>query len=301
MSKIAAFYYTQTGQGRTILESICRPLAAAGHEVIYKKIVPKTNYPFPWSANSFFQAFPESREGIPCLIEEMNLNDAADAELVIVAYQPWFLSPSIPILGFFRDAAIRQYLNGKRIVTVNGCRNMWIMAQAKVKSYIAECGGMLVGNIVLQDHHANLLSVITIVRWLLYGKKEKTGLFPVAGVSPEDIDHARVFGEVISESLATSGISTLQEKLLQQGAVRYKPSIAFIERTGHRIFGFWAKWILRKGAYGTVNRAFRLKLFMYYLFFVLYVVSPVGLCFFYLTYPFRYKAIRRDRQIQCDV
>jgi hypothetical protein len=301
MAKVAAFYYTQTGQLCEILQSLCRPLEEAGHQVIYKEIVPEVSFPFPWSSDEFFQAFPESREGIPCFVRPLDLSDVADAELVIVGYQSWFLSPSIPVHSFFQDAAIRRFLKGKQIVTVNGCRNMWIMAQQKVKAYIEQSGGKLVGNVVLQDMYPNLVSVITIIRWLMYGKKEKSGLLPAAGVSPEDISHASAFGQIISKALVNNGFSSLQEELMRQGAICYKPSIAFIEKTGHRIFGLWSKFVLRRGAYGAPERTLRLKAFKYYLFVALYLVSPVGLLFFYLTYPFRYKAIRKDRHLQCYI
>jgi len=297
--KIAAFYYTQTGQGLEILRSICRPLTETGHEVVYVEIVPETSYPYPWSSDAFFQAFPESRQAIPCPVQMPDLSDAADADLVMIAYQSWFLSPSIPVNGFLRDARIRSFLKDKPVVTINGCRNMWIMAQAKVREHIISGGGRLIGNIVLQDRYSNLVSVITIIRWLMGGRKEKSGLFPAAGVSAEDITHASVFGQTIAEALAASDFSTLQEALMQNDAICYKPAIAFIEKTGHRIFGFWSAWILGKGAYGAPERSFRLKLFKYYLFAVLFLVSPVGLLFFYLAYPFRYKAIRKDRRKQC--
>jgi hypothetical protein len=301
MMKIAAFYYTQTGQGLEILRSVCRPLAAAGCEIIYKEIVPETKFPYPWTYDAFFQAFPESREAIGCLIRPVLLDDIADANLVIIAYQPWFLSPSIPIHGFFQDKRIRGYLNGKNVITVSGCRNMWIMAQKKVREYILQCGGKPAGNIVLQDRMPNLISVATIVRWLIDGKKTKSGILPGAGVSQKDIRRASLFGDVISNALVFfehSGFSGLQEKLVQKGAIQYKPSLAFIERAGHRIFGVWSKFVLKKGAYGSPRRAFRLKLFKYYLFTVLYLISPVALMLFYLCYPFRHKAIRKDRVSQ---
>jgi hypothetical protein len=299
MSKIAAFYYSQSGQGTDILQSVCRPLTAAGHEVVCKEIAPETAFSFPWSGNSFFEAFPESREGIACPLRKIELGDVQDAALVIVVYPAWFLSPAIPVNAFFQDESIRAFLNGKHIVTIDGCRNMWVMAHQKVKTYVAQCGGKLSGNIVLQDMHHNLVSVITIVRWLMGGRKEKKGVFPDAGVSAADIEHAAVFGETIADALAGAGFSGLQERLMQQGAIYYKPNIVFIEKAGHRIFGIWSKFVLRKGGYGAPERAFRLKLFKYYLFAVLYLVSPIGLAVFYLTYPFRIKAIRKDRQRQC--
>jgi hypothetical protein len=297
--KIAAFYYTQTGQTLEILHSVCRPLTEAGHEVVYKPIVPETPFPFPWTYDAFFQAFPESRQGIACAVRRMEFDDVTDAELVVIAYQTWFLSPSLPVQGFLKDETARAFLRGKNIVTIDGCRNMWVMSHAKVRASIEQCGGTLIGNIVLQDLHLNLVSVVSIIRWLIGGRKEKSGIFPAAGVSPKNIDGAAIFGALIVRALADADLRNLQEKLLLSGAIKYKPDIVFMEKAGHRLFGIWSKFILRKGGYGAPQRAFRLKLFKYYLFVVLYLISPVGLLVFYLTYPFRYRAVRKDRLKQC--
>jgi len=41
------------------------------------------------------------------------------------------------------------------------------------------------------------------------------------------------------------------------------------------MFGIWARMILKKGGYGDSARESRLKLFKYYLFAVIYLVSPL--------------------------
>jgi hypothetical protein len=300
MAKIVAFYYSQTGQGLDILQSVSRPLINAGNEVIFKEIVPETPFPFPWTAESFFQAFPESRQGVGCPIQPIDLSDVQNVALVIVVYPTWFLSPSIPTHGFFQDPAIREFMNGKQVLTIDGCRNMWVTSHTKVQSYIVQSGGKLVGHIVLQDRNFNLVSVVTIIRWLFGGKKEKSGIFPAAGVSPEDVKQASVFGSIIAKVIAScSGFQTLQENLMANGAIRYKPHIVFIEKTGYRMFGLFSKWVMKKGAYNAPQRRFRLKVFRYYLFTVLYLVSPIGLLFFFLALPFRHKAIRKDKLLQC--
>jgi hypothetical protein len=286
MAKVAVFYYTQTGQTLQVAQSVCSPLAAAGHTVVYKEIVPERPLPYPCSGKAFFQAFPESRAAIPCGIHPIDLSDVLDADLVVIAYQVWFLSPSLPFHAFFQNAAVQQYLKGKTIITVSGCRNMWVMAQTKVQAYIREAGGKLAGNIVLQDRHHNLVSVITVVRWLLYGKKEKSGLWPAAGISPADLAHAAVFGEIIAAVWRAGNWAQLQEQLVAAGAICYKPAIVFMEKAGHRIFGIWSKFILRQGKHSASRRAFYLKIFKYYLFLVLYLIAPIGLLFFYLTWPF---------------
>lgn len=295
--KIAVFYYTQSGQALDIARSICKPLEGEGGNVIYKAIEPETQYPFPWSCWTFFETFPESRLGIPVGgIKDIDFSDIEDADLVIIAGQTWYLSPSLPILSFFKDEKVKSYLNGKNIVNVVGSRNMWVIAQLKIRKYIHEAGGSYVGNIVLRDKAPNLIGIITIVRWLFYNKKEATRWLPAAGVSDKDIQDASRFGDAISKTMEANSWDTLQQNLVSKGAADYLPSVVFVEKAGHRIFGIWAKFIRKKGGYQDKKRSFRIRLFCYYLFFVLYVISPFGLLVFYLTYPLRIKAIKKDKR-----
>lgn len=297
--KIVIFYYTQTGQALAIAESVCRPLAEAGHEVVRKEIAPEEPYPFPWTAMEFFQVFPESRLGVPCKLKAIDFSDAEDADLVVVAGQCWYLSWSTPLHAFFQSEDVKKYLKGRAIVVTMGCRNMWAMTQRLTRSYIREAGGRYAGFISLQDKAANLISVITIVRWLLYNKKEATRLLPAAGVSPEEISRAAVFGRLIRDALDRRDFSGLQDALMREGAVTFLPTLWFIERNGHRLWGRWAAFILRKGACRDAAREAWLRVFCVYLFFVLYVVSPVGMTVFFLTYPFRRASLRKARRELC--
>ncbi len=297
--KIVLFYYTQTGQALQIAEKICMPLMQAGCEVLRKEIIPETPFPFPWSAMDFFQVFPESRMGVPCQLKPIDLSDVMDADLVIIAGQSWYLSWSVPIHSFFQSPEIQAYLKGRDIVVTMGCRNMWVMTQQLTREYIRTCGGHYVGFISLQDKTPNLISVITIIRWLLYNKKAATRLLPAAGVSLKDIENATCFGEIIQEALESDHFAGLQEKLMKKEAVSFLPTVYFIEKNGYKLWGQWARYILQKGTYNDPKRKPYLRLFSYYLFFVLYVVSPIGMIFFYLAYPFLRKYFQRTKQEVC--
>jgi hypothetical protein len=293
--KIAVFYYTQSGQALQIAQNVCHPLEKADNEVIYKSIEPENPFPFPWTCWSFFETFPESRLSIPTgKLKEIDFSDVNNAELVVISGQSWYLSPSLPIQAFFQDEKAKSFLILNNIVHISGCRNMWVMAQRKICEYIYRAGGHYVGHIVLQDKKPNLVSVLTIIRWLFYNRKEATRWLPAAGVSDDDIKNASRFGDVINETLVKGNWNDLQTNLMHEKAVEYKPGIVFLEKTGHKIFGIWANFIRKKGGYQDKKRALRIKLFCYYLFFVLYVASPIGLLVFYLTYPLRIKSIKRD-------
>ena len=294
--KIATFYYSQSGQALSAAKSICKPLG----NVIYKQIVPLQNYPFPWNKDEFFDIFPETRLGMPPSgIQPMDLTEIEDADLVIIVGQSWFLSPSLPLQSFLTDKGVRQYLQGKNVVFVNVCRNMWLMTGRKIKSDIKEIGAHLVGHIVLQDREQNLVSALTVVRWLMFGKKKASWMLPDAGVSETDIERASRFGEIIRNACEKNNLESLQTNLLSAGAIHYKPSVLFLEKVGHRMFGHWARFIRKKGGFGDPRRHLRVNLFFYYLLTVLFVVSPFAQLFFFLTYPFQ--RVSRHRIEDCSL
>lgn len=296
--KTVCFYYSQSGQAKAVAENICKPLQGEHDAVVYKQIVPQQYYPFPWNKDEFLNAFPESRLGMPPSgIEPLELDDVQDADLVVVVGQSWYLSPSLPIQSFFMDEAVRNYLANRKVVFVNACRNMWLMTLAKIKEYLHDCNAQLVGHIVLQDEAPNLVSVITIIRWLMYGKKEPTAVLPPAGVADKDVERADRFGMIIKTHLADGTLSSMQDDLLAAGAVHYKPSVMFVESVGHRIFGVWAPIIRKKGSFGDPKRRTLQNLFFAYLLTALFVVSPFGVLFFYLTYPFR--GIAKKKEAAC--
>lgn len=297
---VAVFYYTQTGQALAIARSLCAPLEAAGCRVVTREIRPVTAYPYPWSSEAFFQVFPESRLGIACAIDPVDLSGAvAEADLVIVAGQSWYLSLSTPLHAFFQSPEVRAYLHGRPVVFVNGCRNMWVMTQSETRRYLREIGARYVGFIELHDKAPNLVSVLTIIRWLFYGRKEATRLLPAAGVSQRDVADADRFGLVILRTLYDGQWEQLQERLMREGAVTFIPHLYFIERNGYRMWGRWAHFVRGRGGAGDPRRRGRLRLFKAYLFFVLYAVSPFGLLFYWLTYPLRRATLKRAQREVC--
>lgn len=60
------------------------------------------------------------------------------------------------------------------VITLIGCRNMWLMAQEKVKKLLAESEAKLIGNVVKVDQSNDWASFITTPLWMLTGKKKKS-------------------------------------------------------------------------------------------------------------------------------
>lgn len=294
--KALVVYYTQSGQLKNIVDSVCKPLTD-DFDFVYEELMPTPAFPFPWKGMSFYQAFPESVKEIPCQLEPFAFNPEDDFDLVILAYQPWYLSPSIPFTAFLQSAAAARVLKGKPVITILGARNMWIMAQERVIKRIRSLGGKLIGNIVLVDRHHNLVSVITIVHWMFKGEKHGRGLysslFPEAGISEQEIQDAQKFGGQISKSLSNNDAGGLQDALLNLGAININPVLMTMEKRGFMMFRAWSKFILKKGKFGDPAREGRLKMFRIYLFTVIYLVSPIGGIIVWLIHKLNYRKTRK--------
>ena len=292
MKRILVIYYTQSGQLKEIADNFVAPFQKQGIPVDFYEIQMETPYPFPWTNESFFGAFPESFLELPQPIKAMPPDiETQEYDLVVLAYQVWYLSPSIPVTSFLKSEQARVLLEGKPVVTLSGTRNMWIKAQEKVRNMLVKKGACIVANIALTDRHYNHISVLTIVHWLFTGKKDKyLGVFPLPGVSQKDITNATQYGElVLNHSQKGEYQQSLQKEIVAQGGVQVKPFLLSAEKKANRLFGIWARAI-----YQSPRRKFLLKCFHAYLYFAIWILMPIVWLFYWLTYPLFYKKIRRE-------
>jgi hypothetical protein len=289
--KVLAVYFTQSGQTKAILDQFLKPVIADGNEVEFLQIRPVQPFPFPWPIPDFFDTVPESVNVIPTALAPWQTGlDKYD--LVILGWQPWNLSPSIPFNSILQDEQFKVLIKGTPVITLSGCRNMWINAQEKNKKLLHNAGAKLVGNIVLADRHPNHLSYFTIFHWLGTGRKDrKWGIFPKPGVSDKDIAGASKFGNIVSSYLRIMNFDRMQEDLVRAGAAPVKYSLMFIERKAGKIFQKWVNIINKHPR----KRKSILVAYKYYLAIALLVASPVILTVDLLLFrPFSQKKIRRQ-------
>lgn len=292
MKNVLVIYFSQSGQLHEIAQNISAPLAADPNvNVTFHNIEMENSFPFPWSKESFFDAFPESFLQIPAKVKPVpqHILDIK-YDLVLFHYQVWFLSPSIPINSFLKSAQAKCLLNNTPVVTVSGSRNMWFLAQEKIKVLLKQNGAHLKGNIALTDRAGNLISVITIVEWMFSGRKERHwGIFPLPGVSSKDITESSKFGEVIHDSLIHNDFNELQDNLLAKQAVRVSPYLVNVDTKGNFIFTKWSAFI----AGNPDRRKTLLKIFVVYLVLAIWVISPIVYILHIIMYPFNYKKNKR--------
>ena len=290
--KVLAIYYTQSGQMRDIINSFTAPIAEAGAIVEKVQVRPVVEYKFPWKGNHFFSVMPDCVLSVSTALQPFELKEKS-YDLVILGYQPWFLSPSIPSNSIINSPAFRAVLKGTPVITISAGRNMWLNAYDRVRKSLKDAGGKLVGNIALVDKHSNPVSFITIFYWMLTGKKERyLNIFPKPGVSDEDIKNTSVFGETVAKYLKTGEWSDLQQELLDKKAVVVKYPLMFIEGKAKIIFAAWAKFIAKRK-----NKAPWISAFKYYLFVALFLGAPVLLILDAIfVKPFSAKRIKAKKQ-----
>ena len=216
---------------------------------------------------------------------------------MIIAYQVWYLSPSIPICSFLRSDDGRRALDNKPVVTVVGARNMWYRAHDRVKEHLRGAGARLVGHIALTDKAPNLVSVLTVVAWMLTARKQRLlGVFPAPGISEDDIRRSSVFGATIGKALLQPVVPEIQEAINREAGCPVVPHLLFLEKAAARVFDKWSKLILGRGGSGDPRRRAWVRTFGLYLACAIVIASPLAFLIFYVSMPFRRAAVRRQIQ-----
>jgi hypothetical protein len=293
MKNVLVIYYSQSGQLESIARNVAKPLLNSENiNVLFHEIELKEPFPFPWNNDAFFGAFPESFLQIPAPlkpIQESIMETKFD--LILLHYQVWYLTPSIPVNSFLKSSEAKILLNNTPVVTINGSRNMWIMAQEKVKVLLKQNNALLKGNIALVDRVGNLISVITIVEWMFSGvKKRYLGVFPLPGVSDKDIRESSKFGEVILSALLNNNYENLQQKLLEIDAVRVSSYLVTVDKTANKIFSKWSNLIIKKGE----SRKLWIKVFKVYLLLAIWLISPIVYILHVFMYPFKIQKTKKE-------
>jgi hypothetical protein len=277
VKRVLVVGYSQTGQLTRIIDSILAPLRQSGAiEVHIETLRPRQPYPFPWTFFRFFDAFPESAHLVPPALEPLTLRGDENFDLVILPYQVWFLAPSLPITAFLKDPLAQRLLQGKPVVTVIACRNMWMLAQEKMKQLLGDSGARLIDNVVLTDPSPTLVTLITTPYWLLTGKKHFPGL-PAAGIDDSTISQASRFGCALRDGLHQDAERQSAPMLCGLKACVADPRLYVSERAGTRSFYLWGKLLRAAGGPQSPGRRPLLALYVVFLVALILTVVPISL------------------------
>ena len=278
MKRVLIVYFSQSGQ---LHRAVTATLKNLFHDpeitVETEQLKPRVPFPFPWTYMQFFDAFPETVQGVPCELEPFSFQPETHYDLVIIAYQPWFLSISRPVDSFLQSPEAAAFLKDKPVITILACRNMWLNAQEKMKGHLKRTGAKLVGNITYVDRSSNLVSLVTVLAFALGGVQDRfLGLFPKYGVPDEELEQSGwKFGAVILEKLKSGKFDGLQKQLISLGAINIKPNLMIMEGRGKVLFPIYARFIMKKGKASTRGRRARVRIFGIMLPTAIIVFSPI--------------------------
>lgn len=269
--------YSQTGQLNNLFENFTKPfLGNENFELIFKNIKPKKDYPFPWDFMTFMDTFPESVYMVPCELENIE-DDENDYDLIILAYSVWFLSPSIPISSFLQSSYAKKKFKDKPVITLIGCRNMWVMAQEKIKKLLDDLSATLIDNVVLVDKGNSLETFITTPRWMLTGRKDSFWGLSSAGIDENEIIKSQRFGKALVQALEQN--KEKEKKSLLQGLKAVEVDIKLIksEKIGNKSFLIWGKLIRKIGNFGDKKRRIVVMLYLVFLILMILIVVPINM------------------------
>ena len=285
--RILVLSYSQTGQLSEITQRIVAPLQQSPHcSVHVENLRPVAPYPFPWRIFNFLDAFPESAHMVAPPLQPLSLTGDEEFDLVILPYQVWFLAPSLPITAFLKHPLAQKLLAGKPVVTVIACRNMWMLAQEKMKGLLAACGARLLDNVVLIDPSSTITTLFTTPMWLLSGKRDLLPGLPPAGVDAASIQAASRFGFALRDALLKNQECGTAPLLTGLTAVNSDPGLLFSEKAGTRSFYLWGKLLRAVGEPGQLRRRPVLVLYVIFLIALIVTVVPTSLLVQAVLRPF---------------
>jgi len=271
MKRVLVVYFSQSGQLARVARGLVSPLAEAGDvEIVEEVLRPIRPYPFPWSFWSFLEVMPETVLLEPPPLEPVAVRAEERFDLVVLAYQVWYLAPSGPMTAFLKSETGRRLMRGRPVVTVIACRNMWL-------------GG------------GTLASFITTPRWLLTGRRDPFWGLPGAGVAEEEIANAGRFGRALLKALRADRERESSPMLAGLGAAHVDPRLIFSERGGQRLFSLWSRLIRRGGAPGSAGRRLMLALFCAYLVAAILLLVPLSLLAQHLMRPLFSRRLESQR------
>jgi hypothetical protein len=238
--RAVVYLYTQTGQLREVAEALTAPLVAHGWDIRWVDVRPRDAFPFPWPIWRFFGVFPRvvDPEEVVELAEPAGGFATTADDLVILAYQVWYLAPSLPIRSLLKTHP--ETVRGRSVVTLIACRNMWYSAAVEVAQLLRSAGARRVDVVAATDTRGSATSLVTTLRWLLTGKRGAFLWFGRAGVGDDELARVAAVGRGIAES-----------RPFPQDAAPVVPALAAADILAGKAFRKWGATVRSMRRFGV--------------------------------------------------
>ncbi len=294
VKRVLVVYYSQSGDVAKIMETFVAPIEHLPHVTIAsERLEPTSPYPFPWrTLPKLLSIFPECHAGGGAGIQPLSVPPDQPFDLVILAYQVWFLAPSLPVQDFFKSEHARL-LRGTRVVTLCVSRNMWHSGSETMKQLLRNAGALHLDNVIVNHQGPPLATFVSVPRLLLFGKRDRfLGIFPPAEVSRQDLDRVRGLGEATANQLREQDWPT-HSVLRGQGAVHVNRRYVVPELVGWYLYQGGTRAVLFAERFGLWARRLAIYLFAMVLLGAVLIGVPLILVSVLLTYPFVSRSISR--------
>lgn len=259
--------YSQCGQTKKALEDFSSELEKT-HEINNLEISPKIPYDFPWKMTKFFRAFPRCvKEDSPEINELSPELLKGEYDMIVIGYQIWFLSPSLPILSLMHDQSFKALVKNRDIVSIVTSRNMWISGVDIINKKLKTLGAKTINNLVLCDTAPAWATFITTPRWMLTGKKEAFSFFPEAGIAKDEFKRAPLFASLLVRNAPEAELLNCSHHQTQGNIV--------MEKIGRKFFECWAALIYSLTHSDGLFRDFLLVLFRINLIILILTLLPL--------------------------
>ncbi|MBO0864109.1 MAG: hypothetical protein J2P16_03450 [Mycobacterium sp.] len=249
--RAVVYLYSQTGQLREAADALTAPLVARGWNIRWVDVQPRVAFPFPWPIRRFFGVFPAAvdPESLVELLEPTGGFGTQPEELVILAYQVWYLAPSLPTRSLLK--AHPEAVRNRRVVSLIACRNMWYSAAIEVSELLRSAGARSVEVVAATDTRRQAATLVTTLRWLLTGKREPFLWFGRAGVGDAELARVADVGRRIAES-----------GQCPHGAAPIVPTLAAADLLAGTVFRRWGAMVRSARRFGAVAQAASLTTFV---------------------------------------
>jgi hypothetical protein len=262
--RAVVFLYTQTGQLREAAEALTAPMEGAGWNIRWIEVRPREAFPFPWPIRRFFGLFAQAVDpgGFVELVESAGGFATAPDELVILAYQVWYLAPSLPIRSLL--TAHPESVRERDVLTLIACRNMWYSAAVETSGLLRSAGARRVDVVAATDTRPSSTTLVTTLRWLLTGKRDPFLWFGRAGVGDDELARVAEVGQRIVES-----------QPCPQEAAPVVPTLAAADLLAGKVFRRWGGLVRSGRRIGPAVHAVTLGAFVLGLAVAIVVGLPV--------------------------
>lgn len=234
--------------------------------VEHLKIEMENDFMFPWSAKKFLSAMPDAVLGKSKKLKPP-YPQASQYDLIVLGVQPWYLSISTPVWSALNSPQYLALFKSAPVLSVFTARNMWTRSYQQLRNHFSDQNIQYGGHIVLEDPNYNWISGISILIYMLFGKKKTSIPFlPSSGVPQEMIKKSAEVGTLLTE--ATNNRST-QDRLVLKGWVPVRAHYILLERRAYLIFSKWAAFLSNR----SKTKSIFLFLFALYLSIALYIIS----------------------------